>query len=234
MLLLVTLGLVPAIVLFGFVSFEQDQLVVSGTNFGSGVHSGTLGVALASLFSPLMLLAPPAFAWIHARTGWFFWLCVSSTPIALTAPGVLAACLQGSALHFSILTIWIWLGILMVNLTLWCKVGLQFLSPSICLILWGIIWVTQGFLTTLADYLLPNLDLGFWAWLPQLKWILPPVGTGIQAVDQLAHQNLLGGTAPISWTIQLVMLVVVFKLTTRAKNPSEDQPIGSSQESSLP
>lgn len=223
MLVLTIVGLVPTLVLFGFVTFEQDQLVVSGTALGSDLHAGTLGLAMISLFSPLILLAPPGFAFLGPRTNWIFWLCVWCSPIGLTAPGILAACLQGGAFHHSILVIWICLGVLMVNLTLWFFIGLRFLSPTFCLIFWGVFWALQGFLSTLTDYLLPNLDLGFWAWLAQIKWVLPPLSTGIQAVDRLVHQDQLSATAPMSWIVQIIVLTLIMKFFLKRRVISESQ-----------
>lgn len=233
-LLLISVGLIPALVLWGFVSFDGDRWVVSGVVIGSHLHGGSVAAAQASLFAPLLLLLPPVFSLLRRSAGWKFWISVLAAPACLLGPAILAVIAKGCPHDPSIWVTWIWLGLLLVNLTLWFQVGLVVLSRSLCLGAWGLVWVFQGFFQRIADYLLPNVDLGGWEWLVHATWVLPPIGAGIQAVDGLTQRGQVIDGTTLSWLLQIALLSGLRMWHLRRKGGVSGGPDTSNQDPPTP
>ena len=205
-LLCFLIGLVPAILIAILIRIEDGTLTVLGQELVD-YDLPRLIAAVASIVTPLMVLAPVAYhlgeEGLRAR------LRVALVPIGLLLPSVLAGLLVGARgllpclIAVALAMVW------QVCLALWLTVLGKWLETRTLVLVYATTWATSAYLDHLRLYILPYLEGAWLSALSQIWWLLPQVDSIPHHLDDYLQSGVWAWLAVLPTLIQLVPLGII-------------------------
>jgi len=202
-LLVFAIGVLPALMILALIRIDAGTLTVMGQEL-TDYNLPRLTAAIASIVTPLMVLAPVAYhldeggPWRRLRVGW--------VPVGLLLPSMIAGLLVGArdllpclvALGFAV----VW----QICLVLWLAVLGRVMRTQTLLLVYAISWAASAYLDHLRLYVLPYLEGAWLTAIAQLWWLLPQIDSIPHHLDDYLQSGIWAWPAVLPTLIQLVPL----------------------------
>lgn len=210
---LLAAGLIPALVILILFRLEDGQLQVAGQAVAD-YNLAQLLAALSSLARPVLILTPLALAGRETPMRPFL-LIGLFYPALLLGPSLLSGLIIGGGFDLIWLRALALLCALGFCLTLWAELLTRFIGSRLTILVYGLIWATSTYTDHLRLYVLPYLEIAALKVVNIFNWILPQIGSGPSAIDDLLQVGEIEATALLPTAIQLPILLIGYVLLVK-------------------
>ncbi len=187
--LLAGMGLVPALIIAGFLRVEEGRLLVLGASW-TELDLPRLMAALLSVLTPVFLLMPLALGDLQTFRPRAQLAAALAAPFLLLGPSLLAGAWIGAGGFAVALVAPLALVPLLLAFTLWVVALRRWFGARVAVLLYGGIWAFAAFADYLSVYILPNLETRALAWISVVLWALPQVKGGFTLIDDYLQTGI--------------------------------------------